>query len=259
MILIPAIDLKGGGVVRLQQGDFGRETRYSVDALELARRYEEAGAGLVHVVDLDAARAGGDANLDRIGRICEGLSIPVQTGGGVRGQADLEARLGAGAARVVIGSLCVRDPDRVCRWITEFGPETIVAGLDVQRGSEGGWIPRAAGWTESGRQELGALVKRLADAGLRHLLCTDIERDGMYSGPSIELYRGLAERFSGLEVQASGGIGVVSQLTDVARTGVAGCIVGRALLEGRIPLSAIGRNWGEFRRDRPAPDERGRV
>ncbi|MFU8831306.1 MAG: 1-(5-phosphoribosyl)-5-[(5-phosphoribosylamino)methylideneamino]imidazole-4-carboxamide isomerase [Wenzhouxiangella sp.] len=241
MKIIPAIDLSRGRVVRLEQGDYARETSYQQDALELAVRYEKAGATLLHLVDLDSARSGGDANLEVIARICRALTIPVQTGGGVRSLEDFQRRLDLGAARVVIGSLCVRQPDLVESWLEEFGPEVIVAGLDVARGLDGGWFPRAAGWTEAGEADLFSLLDRLIDAGLEHLLCTDIERDGMFSGPSLELYQSIVAHFSHLKVQASGGVGSPADLDAAARTGVVGCIVGKALLEGRVDLEDIER------------------
>ncbi len=241
MLLIPAIDLRAGRVVRLEQGDFERETRYPDNALELALRYQSAGAKWLHLVDLDSALSGGEANLVEIGHICRTLQIPVQTGGGVRCLEDLQARLEGGAKRVVVGSLCVKRPDVVCNWLESLGGEAIVAGLDVSRSLDGGWQPRASGWTEAGSLDLFALLDRLVDAGLTHLLCTDIERDGMYAGASLSLYQSITERYGQLQVQASGGIGKPNDLTEVAATGVAGCIVGRALLEGRVPLTEIGR------------------
>ncbi|HKL50167.1 MAG TPA: 1-(5-phosphoribosyl)-5-[(5-phosphoribosylamino)methylideneamino]imidazole-4-carboxamide isomerase [Wenzhouxiangellaceae bacterium] len=245
MILIPAIDLRDGNVVRLQQGDYARETRYAESALDQARVYEKAGAKILHVVDLDAALDGGDGNLELIGELCAALTLPVQTGGGVRDEADVRARLDAGAGRVVIGSVCVRDPQAVCEWIASFGAERIVAGLDVKRDAGGRWMPQAAGWTESGELDLFELLEQLTGAGLDHLLCTDIERDGMLTGAGVELYEELRERFPTLRIQASGGIGSAADIEAVAVTGVHGCIVGRALLEGRVPTDAIGRFRGE--------------
>jgi len=241
MQLIPAIDLRGGRVVRLEQGDYGRETRYDDDPLTLARRYADAGATLIHVVDLDSARAGGEANLAIIERLCAEGGIEIQTGGGVRSRADLSRRVDAGAARVVIGSLCVREPGTVAGWLDEADADRIVAGLDVSQAIDGGWMPRAAGWTESGDVDLFTLLERLCSAGLKHLLCTDIERDGMFAGPSLALYESICDRFPALAVQASGGIGSGEDLAEVAQTGVAGCVVGRALLEGRVDLHEIGR------------------
>lgn len=241
MQLIPAIDLRGGRVVRLQQGDYDRETRYDDDPIVLARRYADAGAQLIHVVDLDSARAGGDANLATIERLCSELDVDIQTGGGVRSHDDFRRRIDAGAARVVIGSLCVREPDTVTGWLAGPQGAHIVAGLDVSKGIDGGWVPRAAGWTESGMVDLFTLLERLVDAGLEHLLCTDIERDGMFAGPSLGLYESICDRFASLAVQASGGIGTGDDLNEVAQTGVSGCIVGRALLEGRVALGEIGK------------------
>lgn len=241
MILIPAIDLRHGRVVRLQQGDYARETRYVETAQALARLYQDAGAALIHIVDLDSALDGGDGNLALIGEVCSALDIPVQTGGGVRGKVDVHARLDAGATRVVIGSVCVKQPDVVSDWIAEFGAGRIVAGLDVKRDEQGRWVPQASGWTEAGELDLFALLDRLVKAGLQHLLCTDIERDGMLTGAGVPLYESLQQRYPALKTQASGGIGSEDDIQAVAATGVHGCIVGRALLEGRVSLDAIGR------------------
>ncbi|MGY6631566.1 MAG: 1-(5-phosphoribosyl)-5-[(5-phosphoribosylamino)methylideneamino]imidazole-4-carboxamide isomerase [Wenzhouxiangella sp.] len=241
MIIIPAIDLRAGRVVRLQQGDYDRETRYADDPIELALAYEQAGARCLHVVDLDSAREGGEANLDAIGQICAALSIPVQTGGGVRQLDDLKARLDRGAARIVIGSLCVREPELVCDWLAEIGPDKLVAGLDVSRDEQGQWRPRAAGWTEAGAMTLNQQLDQFQAAGLKHLLCTDIARDGMLGGASLELYRELVHAYPSLAIQASGGIGQEADIEAAAKTGVAGCIVGRALLEKQVPIEAIGR------------------
>ncbi|QKK01379.1 MAG: 1-(5-phosphoribosyl)-5-[(5-phosphoribosylamino)methylideneamino] imidazole-4-carboxamide isomerase [Pseudomonadota bacterium] len=242
MQLIPAIDLRGGRVVRLQQGDYARETRYDDDPLVVAERYRDAGATLLHVVDLDSARDGGAANLDTIEMLCSRVNLRVQTGGGVRDAADLRRRLDAGAMRVVLGSLCVREPQRVAGWLDRVDADTIVAGLDVTADEQGRWIPRATGWTEAGERDLVDLLDQLTGSGLRHLLCTDIQRDGVYAGPSLALYAQLAERYPELAIQASGGISSAGDIEEVARTGVSACIVGRALLEGRVGLEEI-RRW----------------
>ena len=241
MILIPAIDLRGGRVVRLEQGDYERETRYTTDPIELAKRYATAGAQWIHIVDLDSARSGGETNLEVIEQICRSVDVPVQTGGGVRSRADLDRRLEAGAARVVIGSLCVTETETVGQWLDELGPEPIVAALDVVRGMDGGWMPRIAGWTREGRDDLFTLLDRLIDHGLQHLLCTDIERDGMFTGPSLGLYREIFDRQPELRTQASGGVGSAADIKSVSTTGVKGCIVGRALLENRVSVTEIGR------------------
>ncbi|HSH27641.1 MAG TPA: 1-(5-phosphoribosyl)-5-[(5-phosphoribosylamino)methylideneamino] imidazole-4-carboxamide isomerase, partial [Wenzhouxiangella sp.] len=222
------------------QGDYARETRYDDDPLGLAKRYADAGAGLIHIVDLDSARSGGETNLAAIERVCNEVDADIQTGGGVRSQEDFRRRIDAGAARVVIGSLCVREPESVMAWLAGADGQRIVAGLDVVH-SDGEWMPQAAGWTEPGKIDLFTLLERLLQAGLVHLLCTDIERDGMFAGPSLALYRSICQRFPSLDVQASGGIGSAQDLAEVAPAGVAGCIVGRALLEGRVALSEVSK------------------
>ena len=135
----------------------------------------------------------------------------------------------------------MREPATIAGWLSGPDGDRIVAGLDVAQGLDGAWFPRAAGWTESGDDDLFTLLRRLVDAGLKHLLCTDIERDGMFAGPSLALYESICERFAALAVQASGGISSSEDLVEVAQTGVAGCIVGRALLEGRVALSEVGK------------------
>ncbi|MBY6204666.1 HisA/HisF-related TIM barrel protein [Halomonas denitrificans] len=239
MIVIPALDLRDGGVVRLQQGDYDRETRYALSPVGQARAYRDAGARLLHLVDLDAALEGGAGNLAVITEITGALDIPVQAGGGVRSEDDLARRLDAGIDRVVLGSLCVREPERVVEWIDRYGADRIVAGLDVRPTDDGRWIPQAAGWTEAGETDLFTLLEQLCVGGLVHLLCTDITRDGMLAGPSTELYADLADRYPDLRIQASGGVGDPTHLEAAAATGVAGCIVGRALLEGRVPLDLL--------------------
>ena len=248
MMLIPAIDLINGRVVRLVQGDYDRQTDYGDDAIARALAYEAAGAQCLHVVDLDSAKGGGDANLSLIRDLCGALSIPVQTGGGVRGADDVEKRLNAGVARVVVGSMCIQQPLTFAQWVNAFGPEHMVAGLDVKTDERGRWIPRASGWLEPGTIDLDGLLDLLMPSGLMHVLCTDIDRDGLMQGASTELYRHLVSKYPHLMVQASGGVGVSDDLVSVAETGVSGCIVGRALLEGTIPLTDIARYPGALDR-----------
>lgn len=248
MMLIPALDLIDGRVVRLSQGDYARQTTYEEDAIEQALVYQSAGAQWLHVVDLDSARSGGQSNLRLIARLCDALTIPVQCGGGVRTTEDIQQRLDVGIARVVVGSVCIQDPDRFVGWLARFGAGRLVAGLDVKATRSDDlanpsvmWIPQASGWTQAGDQDLMSLLDQLTPHGLQHLLCTDIEKDGMLGGGSTGLYAALVARYPSLAVQASGGIGGVGDLEMVASTGVHACIVGRALLEGRVQPSDIQR------------------
>ena len=211
-ILYPAIDVRDGRVVRLRQGDYAQETRYADDPLELATRYADAGARWLHLVDLDAARAGGYTLAPLLARLKSETRLKVQTGGGVRGEADVEALLAAGADRVVVGSLAVREPGRVASWVARYGAERITVALDTRRDAEGRWRLPVHGWTEEGGRELDVLAAAYDEVGLRHLLCTDISRDGMLSGPNFDLYRYLCERFPRLRVQASGGVADIGEI-----------------------------------------------
>jgi len=235
VIVYPAIDLRGGHVVRLRQGDYEAETRYATDPIDVARRYADAGATWIHVVDLDAARDGAMRHREVIAAIARDTGLSVQAGGGVRAEADVEALLAAGVSRVVVGSLAVREPARVAGWIERYGAERICVALDARADADGRLRLPVAGWTEDSGVELDALLTRYAAlATLRHVLCTDIARDGMLSGPSVDLYRALATRWPALAIQASGGIRDAADIAAVRAAGCAGAIVGKALLDGRV-------------------------
>jgi phosphoribosylformimino-5-aminoimidazole carboxamide ribotide isomerase len=189
-VLFPAIDVRAGGVVRLRQGDYARETRYADDPLTLAQRYEEAGASWLHLVDLDAAREGGYTLTPLLAGIKASTSLRVQTGGGIRDEGDVAKLLEAGADRVVIGSLAVRESATVQRWLATFGADRITVAFDVRK-VEGQWRLPTEGWTRQSGIVLDELIAGYAAAGLRHALCTDIDRDGMLAGPNHELYRSI--------------------------------------------------------------------
>jgi len=238
MELIPAIDLRNGRCVRLLQGDFAQETRYSVDPVELAEQYRELGARTLHVVDLDGAKQGVPVNLPVIRRMRAAAGIDVQLGGGIRARTSLEEALEV-AARAVIGSLAVGDPELVAAWLTEFGPDRLTLALDVRVGADGTPMIATHGWTRASTLSLGAAIERFAAAGLKHVLCTDIERDGALSGPNVTLYRDCVQRWPGIEFQASGGVRDASDLKALAAAGVTATVSGKALLEGRLKAEEI--------------------
>lgn len=233
--LYPALDIRGGRVVRLRQGDYAQETRYADEPLAAARAHAEAGARWLHLVDLDAARVGGYTLAPLLREIREQTGLRVQTGGGVRSEADVEAILDAGAARVVVGSLAVREPARVARWLGRFGAERLTVALDA-REVDGEWRLPVAGWTADSGARLDELLARYADAGLRHLLCTDIACDGMLAGPNLGLYRRVLARVPAVAVQGSGGVRDAADVRALRDAGCAGAVLGRALLEGRLRL-----------------------
>jgi len=231
----PAIDVRGGHVVRLAQGDYARETGYAEDPLALARTYAESGATWLHLVDLDAARAGGYTLQPLLAAIKSGTGLRVQTGGGVRRRSDIEDLLAVGADRVVLGSLAVEAPSTVTGWLEAYGSERLTVALDV-REQDGQWFPASRGWTRQAPLALGTLLGLYADAGLRHLLCTDIARDGMLAGPNLALYAQLRAWAPALALQASGGARDLADVRAVRAAGCAGIVLGKALLEGRMPL-----------------------
>ena len=238
LVLYPAIDVRDGRVVRLRQGDYARETRYPDAPEAQAARYAAQGVGWLHLVDLDGARDGNYTLLPLLpGLAATGLRL--QTGGGIRDAGDVQRLLDAGASRVVVGSLAIREPDLVAGWIARFGAEALVVALDARRDAEGRWRLPVAGWTAATDASLPTLARRFEAAGLRHLLSTDIARDGMLSGPGLDLYRDLRAACPGLSLQASGGIRDAADLAAVEALGCAGAVLGRSLLEGGIDLGAL--------------------
>lgn len=235
MLLIPAIDLRGGRCVRLLQGRFDAETVYATDPVEILARYRTLGARLVHVVDLDGARDGSQGNREAIQRLATADSrASIQVGGGVRSRAVADDLLSIGVARVVVGSVAVTQPDEVVAWLRELGPERIVLAFDVRL--DDGGTPRLAthGWERQTGASLWDAVERYFPQGLRHVLCTDVARDGALTGPNLALYAEAVRRFPGIAWQASGGVSTAGDLHALAATGVASVISGRALLEGRL-------------------------
>lgn len=230
MIIYPAMDLMDGRVVRLRQGRFDEATTYPADPGEALRRFAAAGARWAHVVDLDGARAGAPVQHGAIAALARSAGLKLQVGGGIRSRDQLAALLDSGVERVVIGSLAVRQPELLGEWVGEFGAERLVLSLDV-RVTDGGPMVALAGWTEQSALTLWDAAA--LHPGIRHLLLTDIGRDGMLEGPNHALLDEAVDRLPDLKVQASGG---VTSLADLERLRTDGAIVGRALWEGRIAL-----------------------
>ncbi|MBS0516466.1 MAG: 1-(5-phosphoribosyl)-5-[(5-phosphoribosylamino)methylideneamino]imidazole-4-carboxamide isomerase [Proteobacteria bacterium] len=236
MLIIPAIDLRAGRVVRLKQGDYAQETRYGFDACTLAADYADAGATWLHLVDLDGARSGAFENLRVIEKIAASERLAVQAGGGVREEDDVQRLLDAGVARVVVGSVAVRAPALVEKWIARHGEDRLCIALDT-RCEDGIWRLPSAGWTQSEGATLDQLAPRYAVAGAKHLLCTDISRDGMLSGPNLDLYAQVQRIAPQLSLIASGGVRDLADVQALRAQGVAGVVLGRSLLEGKFTLA----------------------
>ncbi len=234
MRIIPAIDMKNGSCVRLLHGEFDQQTEYSKDPAEVARKFEAFGCPDLHMVDLDGAQSGEQKNRELIRRIASETAFSIQLGGGIRDAQTVEAWLAAGVSRCVIGSVAITEPAVTRSWFDRFGPDRIVLALDVRINDLGRPMLATHGWARSSEVTLWQAVEDYLGAGLRHVLCTDISRDGALSGPSIELYCEFVNRYPGIQLQASGGVRNVSDLYVLRDTGAAAAITGRAILDGRI-------------------------
>lgn len=237
MRVIPAIDIRRGKCVRLQQGDFERETVYDSSPLEMGRTWDQAGAELIHIVDLDGAKAGSPRNLDSIAEVCRTVSCQCELGGGIRSTADIEAAHNAGVARVILGSVLVDDPELAATLLKDFDTDELVAGIDARNG-------RVAihGWQEDSTLDAVSLATQLFDQGLRTVIYTDISRDGMFTGSNLEAMAVMCDAVPKAAVIASGGIGCaddVRRLVALQRSNLTGVIVGKALYDGRVTYAEL--------------------
>ncbi len=231
MLIIPAIDLRGGQCVRLQQGDYERETVFASDPAAVAERWVSQGATYLHIVDLDGAKVGRSVNGESIRRIVEAAGVPCQLGGGLRTEADLVEAFGYGVDRVVVGTQALKDPawfESVCRRF----PGHVVLGIDAKQGNVA-----TDGWLQVSTCSALDLARQYESWPLAALVYTDISRDGMLEGPNFESIAELATQVR-LPVIASGGVSTLADIRRLAGLPVAGCIVGRALYEGRLDLAA---------------------
>ena len=237
MLVIPAIDLRGGRCVRLRQGRYEDETVYFDDPVRMAKLWRVMNAKVLHLVDLDAARtASADTPADNRGvvaRVTAGLDIPVQVGGGIRTLADIEAMLAVGVYRVVLGTVAAKEPDLVSEAIARFGASRIVVGIDARDGEA-----RTEGWEKGSGVDAVDLALDMEARGIRRFVYTDIARDGTLDGPNIQAYRDMAGRLTRAKVTASGGVGDYRDLLAlqaIEGLGVDSVIVGRALYENAFP------------------------
>jgi phosphoribosylformimino-5-aminoimidazole carboxamide ribotide isomerase len=232
MIIFPAIDIRGGKCVRLEEGRFDRETVFAENPLEAARRWVEAGSEWLHIVDLDGARAGRPVNLEAVEKIAGTFDVKIQLGGGVRTLESVAEILSAGVQRVILGSVAVRSPELVSQVCAKYG-ERIVIGIDARNGEVA-----VDGWEKSGLLQADELALRMKAAGATRIIYTDISRDGMLTGVNVAATLQLARK-SGLKVIASGGVRGMEDLVElkpVADQGIEGVIIGKALYTGAITL-----------------------
>lgn len=251
-MIIPAIDLIDGSVVRLYQGDYGQKTEYKLDPVELVQTYAAQGAKWLHIVDLTGAKDTSKRQIPLIQAMSNAADMSFQAGGGIRSEDDVKQLLDAGIARVVIGSLAAKQPELVKQWIETYGAEKIVLALDININAEGKKMIATHGWQEDSGVELESLVEDFLTVGLKHVLCTDISKDGTLQGPNQSLYEELAAKYPKISWQTSGGISSVEDIVKLkpVLTGTgsdnitpSGVILGRSLLEGKFTVEQAIAGW----------------
>lgn len=233
MIRIPAIDLINGTCVRLTKGEFDQSTTYNTDPIEIAKKYEEAGAKQIHIVDLDAAR-GIKSNSEIIVKIAQETNLSVQTGGGIKTESQIEDFFANGIDRLIIGSLAHRDRLLVKSWIHQYGADRIIIGADVRNRKIA-----VDGWLSTSEEDITNFIQEYLQAGATTFLCTDIQKDGTLEGTSNALYALLMAKFPEIKMIASGGVSSIADLVLLEDMDMYGCVIGKALFEHRIPLNQL--------------------
>ena len=236
MKIIPAIDLINGNCVRLTKGDYATEKVYNTDPVEVAKQFESAGFTRLHVVDLDGAKGGKVINLSTLQNICSNTSLQVDFGGGIKTREDLNKVLDAGAHQVTIGSLAAKDPQTVHNWIEEFGSEKFILGADAFNGKIA-----VNGWVDDSGIDLFEFIEGYYSKGIRHVLCTDISKDGMLQGTSNELYERIMKVYPDLFLIASGGVSGIQDVEELIRLNIPSVVIGKAIYEGRINLNELAK------------------
>jgi len=239
MRVIPAIDLKDGKCVRLLKGDFEQTTEYSNYPAEIGQRFSALAVDDLHIVDLDGARTGAQQNHSIVSEIISQSGLAVQLGGGIRERDDVARWLDAGVTRCVVGSVAIKQPEAVQQWLREFGADAVVLALDIKLNESAVPMLTTHGWTEDTCTSLWECIENYRRFGVRHVLCTDVARDGAMTGPNIALYSDILARYPDLELQASGGVRNIDDLQKLRDLGIPAAITGRALLDGAITATEV--------------------
>ena len=232
--LIPAIDIIDGKCVRLTKGDYDTKKIYNEDPVSVAKEFEAHGIRRLHVVDLDGARSKHIVNDKVLQRIARETNLVIDFGGGIKTDEDVARAFEAGAHMITIGSIAVTDPERSMEWLHKYGPEHIVLGADVRNGRVS-----INGWKEDSQEELIPFLDRYLSEGMRHVLCTDISKDGMLQGPAIALYREVMEHYPDCHLIASGGVSSIDDIRALEAAGIPAVVFGKAIYEGKIKLEEL--------------------
>lgn len=234
MRLIPAIDIIEGKCVRLSKGDYGTKKIYNEDPLEVAKAFEAHGMEYLHLVDLDGARSQHIVNHAVLEDLACKTNLKIDFGGGLKTDADLHIAFESGAWQVTGGSIAVKDRDTFLGWLETYGPQKIILGADAREEKVA-----VSGWEEESDTELIPFIQYYLGQGIRHVICTDISKDGMLQGPSFALYQRILARAGDIDLMASGGISTYGELPKLAELGLGGCIIGKAIYEKRISLKQL--------------------
>lgn len=234
--LIPAIDIIDGKCVRLTQGDYDTQKIYNEDPLEVAKMFEDHGIRRLHVVDLDGAREGRIINYRTLEKLATRTSLIIDFGGGLKHEDDLEIAFESGAQMVTGGSIAVKSPEVFTSWISKFGCEKIILGADAKDRKIA-----INGWKETTDKDLIPFIQDYYDKGITKVICTDISRDGMLQGPSIDLYKEISDAIPFIQIIASGGVSCIEDIEKLSEAGIPAVIFGKAIYEGRIQLKDLLR------------------
>ena len=234
MQIIPAIDIINGKCVRLSKGDYSKQKVYNENPLEVAKTFENAGLQRLHIVDLDGAKAGSIQNLKVLESIASNTNLIIDFGGGIKNIDDANSVFNAGATILTLGSIAVKKPGIVEEWIMEFGADKILIGADVLNEKI-----KISGWLEDAGINIFEFISNMLAIGVQDIFCTDISKDGMMRGPSVDLYKKLIETFPSLHLISSGGVSKIEDVILLKETGCTGAIIGKAIYEGKITLSEL--------------------
>ena len=227
--IIPAIDIIDGKCVRLEKGDYSKKKVYNSDPVEVARMFEDWGLKRLHVVDLDGAKASHIVNHNVLRKICTKTDLIVDFGGGIKTETDLRIAFENGASMITCGSIAVKDPETVFKWLETYGEEKIILGSDHRNGKIA-----LGGWLENTDIDLLSLIEQYDSKGIKMVICTDIEKDGMLTGPSIDIYKEILTTFNALYLIASGGVSSIHDIDELINAGIPAVIIGKAIYEGKI-------------------------
>ena len=234
MIIIPAIDIIQGKCVRLTKGDYAQKIVYNDNPVEVAKQFEGAGIKRLHIVDLDGAKAGSIVNLKVLENVAAATDLVIDFGGGVKTIQDVSNIFNAGAAMVTIGSLAVKQPALLEEWLMEFGTDRFLIGADVLDGKI-----KISGWLEDGGIRIFDFIGKMLSLGVTNIFCTDIAKDGVMEGPSVDLYKNILEQHPEINLIASGGVSKIDDILVLDALGCTGAIVGKAIYEGKVPLNPL--------------------